>query len=311
MSPPLPRRTIVKAGVAAVGIISFAHPAWVHAWPSKPIRIIVSAPAGGLTDLLARVYGAYIAQAVGQPVVIENRTGAGGIVAAQAVKTAPADGYTLMFTISTTMIMNRALYKTLPYDPDKDFVLISSMSPGPLPLVAQTSTGATNRKEFAEHAKNNNVAYGTYGPGSYAHIAMVELNKHFGLSVEIVHYRGEAPMWQDFNAGVIQAASGSYQGSSNVLQTGTGRAIAIWPKRSKKLPNVATFLEQGVNSKVFHLRGFVCLVGPAGMPQEIVERLSALMVEGGKSERVQKLLDTFGIDEAAEGHVAFKKLYDE
>lgn len=311
MSSNVTRRAAIKAGVATVGAIAFARPVWAQAWPSKPIRIIVSSPAAGLTDLLARAYGEYISQALGQSVVIENRTGAGGIIGAQALKTAPADGYTLMFTISTTMIMNRALYKNLPYDPDKDFVLISSMSPGPLPFVAHQSTGATNLGEFAEHARRNAVTYGTYAAGSYAHIAMVELNKHFGINVEIVHYRGESPMWQDFNAGIIQAASGSYNGSSNVLRTGIGRAIAMWPKRSKKLPAVATFLEQGVSSKVFHLKGFICLVGPAGMPDEIVERLSALMVEGGKSRRVQKLLDTFGIDEAAEGRAAFRKLYDQ
>ena len=155
--------------------------------------------------------------------VVENKPGAGGSIAAQAVKAAPADGYTLMFTISTTMIMNRVLYKNLPYDADKDFVLISSMSAGHLPLVASKATGATNLKEFVEYARKNKVSIGTYAAGSYSHIAVAELNKHFGLQMEAVHYRGEAPMWQDLAAGVIQAASGSYAAASNVLQSGAGR----------------------------------------------------------------------------------------
>ena len=117
-------------------------------------------------------------------------------------------------------------------------------------------------------------------------------------------------MWQDFNAGVIQAGSGSYQGASNVLQSGVGIAVANWPKRSKKLPDVPSFKELGMTSKVFDLEGFVCLVGPVGMPQAAVEKLSALMVEGGRSERVRKLLDTFGVDESAVGHVDFRKLYE-
>ena len=116
--------------------------------------------------------------------------------------------------------------------------------------------------------------------------------------MEAVHYRGEAPMWQDLAAGVIQAASGSYAAASNVLQSGAGKAIAVpQTRRMGKLPDVATFLEQGVTSKAFQLKGFICLVGPAGLAPDIVARLSALMVEGGKSERIQKLLDTFGVDE--------------
>jgi tripartite-type tricarboxylate transporter receptor subunit TctC len=280
-----------------------------QAWPSKPIRIVVGYPAGGLTDLFARAYGDYVSQKVGQPVVVENKPGAGGTVAAQAVKSAPADGYTLMFTISTTMIMNRVLYKSLPYDPDKDFVLISSMSAGHLPLVASKATGATNLNEFVAYARKNKVSIGTYAAGSYAHIAVAELNKHFALQMEAVHYRGEAPMWQDLAAGVIQAASGSYAAASSVLQSGAGRPIAVpQNKRMNKLPDVATFLEQGVTSRAFQLQGFICLVGPTGMPQEIVQRVSDLMVEGGKSERVRKLLDTFGVDDSAVGHQDFKKL---
>ena len=135
--------------------------------------------SGGRADrpvraCLRRVLG----QRLGQPVVVENKPGAGGSIAAQAVKAAPADGYTLMFTISTTMIMNRVLYKNLPYDADKDFVLISSMSAGHLPLVASKATGAANLQEFVEYARKNKVSIGTYAAGSYSHIAVAELNKH-------------------------------------------------------------------------------------------------------------------------------------
>jgi len=312
MSSKITRRTVVKSGIATAAALPLAGTAWAQAWPAKPIRVIVGYPAGGLTDLFARAYGEYVGQKLGQPLVVENRPGAGGTVAAQAVKAAPADGYTLMFTITTTMVMNRVLYKSLPYDADKDFVLISSMFAGHLPFVAAKATGATNLAEFAEYARKNRVSAGTYAAGSYAHMAIAEINKHFGLQMEAVHYRGEAPMWQDMAAGVIQAATASYAGASNVLQSGAGRAIAV-PQmtRMRKLPDVATFHEQGVNSRLFTLKGYICAVGPAGMPQEIVQRLSDLMVEGGKSERVQKLLDTFGIDESAVGQLEFRRLYDQ
>ena len=136
MSSRITRRTVIKTGIATAAAMPIAGAAWAQAWPAKPIKIVVGYPAGGLTDLFARAYGEYLGQRLGQPVVVENKPGAGGSIAAQAVKAAPADGYTLMFTISTTMIMNRVLYKNLPYDADKDFVLISSMSAGHLPLVA-------------------------------------------------------------------------------------------------------------------------------------------------------------------------------
>jgi tripartite-type tricarboxylate transporter receptor subunit TctC len=263
-----------------------------------------------MPDLFARAYGEYLSRNLGQAVVVENKPGAGGALAAQAVKASPADGYTLLFAISTTMIMNRVLYRNLGYDPDKDFVLISTMSPGSLVFVAHKSTGATNVKEFVEYARRSKTSVGTYGAGSGAHIMVAELNRQFGLRIEAVHYRGAPPAFQDLNAGVIQAAVSDYNLTVNSLQSGTGRAIAVWPRRSSKLPNVPTFLEQGVTSRMFGLRGYMCLAGPSAMPQEIVERLSALMVEGGKIERVQRLLDTMGIDEAAEGYVEARRLHE-
>ncbi len=312
MSKYASRRRFLGGLAAAASPLVIGRPAHAQAWPSKPIRIIVGYPAGGLTDMFARAYGEYISQKVGQPVVVENRSGASGSLAAGAVKQAAPDGYTLMFTISTTMLMNRVLYKSLPYDADKDFVLISSMSAGHLPLIVHKSLGVTNLAEFVDYARKNKVSLGTYAAGSYSHIAVAELNKFYGLQMEAVHYRGEAPMWQDLMAGAIQGGSGSVAAANAVLQAGVGVPIAVpQTKRMSKLPNVATYLEQGVTSKAFQLSGFICLVGPVGMPQDIVNRLSDLMVEGGKSERVQKILTTFGIDDSAVGHEAFKKLYAE
>jgi len=308
-----PNRRTILAGFAAAGApLLLGNNARAQTWPNKPIKIIVGYAAGGLTDLFARAYGEHLSNRLGQQVVVENRTGASGSLAAQAVKNSPPDGYTLMFTISTTMIMNKVLYKTLPYDPDKDFVLISSMSAGHLPLVVNKNLGVTNLKEFVEYARKNKVSVGTYGAGSYSHIAVAELNRIFGLQMEAVHYRGEALMWQDVGAGVIAGGSGSVAAAASVLQSGIGVPIAVpQTKRMRILPNVATFQEQGVPDKAFQLKGFICIVGPAGMPPELVQRLSDLMVEGGRSERVQKILTTFGIDEAAVSHQEFRKLVDE
>ena len=246
------RRTFTRTGLATAAALPFTGArSWAQAWPSKPIKIVCGFPAGATVDLFARAYGEYLSQKLGQPVVVENKPGAGGSLAAQAVKASPADGHTLMFALTATMVQNRVLYKNLPYDPDKDFVLISTMSAGSLVCAAHKSTGATNVKEFVEYARRSKTNAGTWGAGTAAHIVITELNKKFGLQIEAVHYRGGSSIWQDFNAGVIQAAMGSTFDATNSLQTGTGRAIAVWPRRSRKLPDVPTFAEQGVDSRCF------------------------------------------------------------
>ena len=301
------RREALRYGAAAT-LSSLAAPALADPWPSKPIRIVCGYPVGGLTDIFARAYGEGIAQMTGQPVVVENKTGASGAIAAEQVKAAPADGYTLMWTISTTLIMNKVLFKKLPYDPDKDFVPISWMDAGHLPTILHKSVPAAGLNDFAQYARNHKVSLGTYGAGSYSHVAVAALNRHFGLNMEAVHYRGEGPMWVDVGSGAIQGGSGSVAAASSVLQSGSGRAIAVPTKvRMKKLPDVPTFLEQGVTDVAFQVRGCIALVGPVAMPKEIVLKLSSMMVELGKSDRIQKILATFGIDMAAQDHVYFEK----
>ncbi len=313
MARSISRRRILKGGalVAASSVTTFSI-ARAQAWPSKPIRIICAFPAGGLTDAFSRAYGDYIQEKTGQTVIVENKTGAGGGVAAQALKATPPDGHTLMCTVSSTLLGNRVLYKNLPYDPDKDFSFISLHPSGQLPLVVHKDTGAKSIADFAAYAKANKVSGGSYSPGSFAHIALDQLNKHFGTTFPVVNYRGEAPMWQDMAAGVLQIANGSYQAAQSVLQSGVGVPIAVpTKKRMKALPNVPTFFEQGITAPVFQLLSWICMLGPAGMPEELVAKISNMIVEGGKSEKVRRLLDTFAIDEAAMDYKALRKYYAE
>src|SRR4029450_8394094 len=212
------RRELLRYGSAAAAAAALPAPSLAQAWPSKPIKIICGYPAGGLTDTFARAYGEAISQKTGQPVHVENKAGASGAIAAEQVKSAPPDGHTLMWTISTTMIMNKVLFKKLPYDPDKDFVLISWMNAGHLPTIVAKNVPAANLKEFVDWAKGRKVSMGTYGAGSYSHVVVETLNRLYGLTMEAVHYRGEAPMWQDVASGSVQAGSGSYAAASSVLQ---------------------------------------------------------------------------------------------
>jgi tripartite-type tricarboxylate transporter receptor subunit TctC len=305
-------RTSARIWAAAIACLTLAasETAWAEAWPTRAIRIVVSTPAGGITDAFARAYGDYISQKLGQPVIVENKTGASGALAAQSVKDSPADGYTLMYTISSTLLGNRLLLKSLAYDPDKDFTIVAVTPSGHLPLVVHSATNAKTIEEFVAYARGNKVTAGSYGIGSFAHIAIAELNRQFGLDISIVHYRGEAPMWQDLAAGVIQAAVGSYQAALPVLDTGIGRPIAVpTPVRMKKLPETKTFAEQGVTGNAFQLISFTALVAPAAMPADRIDMLAKLMVEGGKTERVQKLLDAFGVDSPAMDRASSLALY--
>ncbi len=303
------RRDLIRIGASATAVLPFVA-ARAEAWPARTIKIIVSTPPGGITDAFARVYGDFISTKLGQPVIVENKPGSSGIVAAQHVKTAAPDGYTLLYTISSTLLGSRIVFKSLPYDADKDFALVSITPSGHLPVIANTSTGATNLQSFVEYARKNKTSAGSYGAGSFAHIVAARLKQDFDLDMAIVQYRGEAPMWQDFLAGSIQLATGSYQAAIPALETGKGRAIGVpTTLRVKKLPDVPTFLEQGYQAKVFQLTTWTALLGPAAMPSEIVERLSALMVEAGSSERVRKTLDIFGIDDAAIDVATFRKIY--
>jgi tripartite-type tricarboxylate transporter receptor subunit TctC len=311
MTRGMDRRRFI-AGAAGTSVVLAAPAVHAQAWPNKPIRVVVTFPAGGLTDTWGRVYSDYISQKVGQPVVVENKTGASGAIGAEFVSKAAPDGYTLMFTISTTMVMNKVLFKALPYNPDKDFVPIAFFSAGHLPMIVHKGVPAKNLKEFVAFARNNKVSFGTYGAGSYSHVAVAELNRVFGLSIEAVHYRGEAPMWADVGSGAIHGGSGSYAAAAAVLQAGNGRAIAVpTTTRMKKLPDVGTFLEQGVDAKAYQIQGWIGMFAPTGTPEAIVERLSTLCVEGGTSPRVQQLLDTFGIDDPARDRHYMKKIIDE
>lgn len=311
MAIRLTRRTLLRAGAASATLPFVGAPAIGQgAWPNKPIRVVVSYPPGGATDIFARAYGDYISKQIGQPVVVENKAGAGGTVGAVEVKRAPADGYTILFTISTTMIMNRLLIKDIPYDADKDFVIVSIMPAGSLPFVVGEKTGAKTFAEFIAYAKKaEKVNIGTYGAGSYAHMAIVEMNKAYGLKMEAVHYRGEAPMWTDLAGGFIDGAHGSYGAALSVLQSGRGTAVAVSRKRMSTLPDVPSFAELGAKPRLFQLTGFQCCAVPMGTPPEIIQKLSKLLVAGGKSERIQTLMKSFGVDDTAMTFEDTQKLY--
>ena len=302
------RRQILQAGVASVLIPASARAA--PQWPERNIKILVGFAPGGQIDIFARTYGEFIGKQTGVSVVIENKPGALGSLAATEVKRAAADGHTLLFNTSGAMTVNRVLIKDLAYDTDRDFELVAAMPTGGLPLFVSSKLGIKTLGEFVQYAKSaSRASLGTFGVGSPPHLTIIELNKQYDLKIEPVHYRGEAPMFTDILGQVIDGGIGSYIGAQPVIQSGSGIPIAVSRKRLTTLPDVKTFKEQGANSPLFELTTYQCCAVPKGTPKSVVERLSSLLVQAGKSDRAIEMFKTYGIDEGAMGMEATQALY--
>lgn len=303
------RRRILQAGAASVLFPASAEAA--PQWPERNIKIIVGFAPGGQTDIFARTYGEFIGKQTGVSVVIENKPGALGSLAATEVKRAPADGHTLLFNTSGAMTVNRVLIKDLAYDTDRDFDLVAAMPTGGLPLFVSSKLNIKTLAEFVQYAKSaDRVSLGTFGVGSPPHLSIIELNKQYGLKIEPVHYRGEAPMFTDMLGQVIDGGIGTFIGAQPVLQGGACVPIAVPRKRLTTLPDVKTFKEQGATSSLFELTTYQCCAVPKGTPKSVVDRLSSLLVQAGKSEKATEMFKTYGIDEGALGLQATQALYD-
>ena len=282
------------AGSAGLAITSIGKSNAQSAWPTRPIRLVVPYPAGGQTDGIARAFGDYLARQIGKPVVIENKAGAGGTIGVTDVKRADPDGHTILCTISSSLIQNRVTVKDLPYDPEKDFVYISMVSGTGGPVVAAKKTGATNLREFIDYARRvKSLNWGSYGVGSTPHVLIETLGKQYGIKFEVVQYRGEAPMWNDIAAQILDGAAGSYAAAAPVIQAGTGILIGVTGDRLPPHAETPTMVEQGATGDFYGTRAFTTFAVPTGTPQDIVERLSATFMQAGSDARVKQVLANF------------------
>ena len=294
------RRRFIAAGTAAAAMpfLSRRAPAQA-AWPSRQLRMICSYPAGGQTDLLARAFGDFIARQVGQTVVIENKAGASGSIGAAEVARSEPDGHTILCSISTTYVMNRVMMKNPGYDMDKDLTLVSVIPGAGLLLIASPKSGVTTLDEFVAFARRSGkVNFGTYSAGSSPHMTINELNRQYGLKIEPIHYRGEAPMWTGLMDGTLDVAMGSYTAAQSVLQTNNGVVFAVHSKKVDAIPDIKTLPEQGATSKFFTVSGFSGWALPKAVPQPIVDRLSELCVAANSDPKVKEILRTFALEPA-------------
>ena len=300
MPTRMDRRYFITAATAAVAAPFLFRGASAQAgWPSRNIRMVCSYPAGGQTDLLARAFGDYISRQVGRTVVIENKAGASGAIGAAEVARAEPDGHTILCSISTTYVMNRAMIKNPGYDMDKDLTLVSIIPGAGLLLVARPNLNIKSLGDFVAFAKKSGkVNFGTYSAGSAPHMTIHELNKQYGLSIEPVHYRGEAPMWTGLAEGTLDVAMGSYTAAQSVLGSNNGVVFAVHSKKVAAIPDMKTLPEQGATSKFFTVSGFTGWALPKATPQPIVERLAELCVAANNDPKVKEVLATFVLEPA-------------
>ena len=291
------RRRLIAAGAGVLAAPAFASSSWAQgAFPSKPIRIVVPYPAGGQTDGIARTFGEVLSRKLGQPVVIDNKGGAGGVIGGAEVKRAPPDGYTILCTISSALIQNRVTIKDLPYDPEKDFTYLTMTTSTGGPVLAAEKTGATNLKQFVEWAqKRDKVNWGSYGIGSTPHVLIATMAKQYGLKVEVVQYRGEAAMFADLAAQVLDGASGSPAAAAPVISTGKGKVIAVVGDRLPAYPEIPTMTEQGAVGGAYETRAFAAFAVPSATPKDIVKKLSDTLIEAGDDPKVKELLKNYMI----------------
>ncbi len=279
MHSRLIRFIIAATGTILLGTVS-SPAAWAQAYPSKPIRIIVPAAAGGITDILGRAVGQKLSEQIGQPVVIDNKPGANGIIGMEAAAKAAPDGHTLVVGYTATLAINPGLYSKLPYDPVKDFAPITPALSLSLVLIAHPSVPAKNLKELIAlgKAKPGQLNYGTAGIGATGHLAMELFKTLTGADFTHVPYKGNAPAYTDLLAGQVQLMFADVPGSLGYIKANRVHAFAITsPKRSPMIPDIPTVTEAGLTG--FEPNIVFGFLAPAGTPKDIVTRLNTEIIK--------------------------------
>ena len=294
MRPPTRLLAALSAGFAALAIP--VPPAVGQTYPTKAIRIVVPFPAGGTSDILSRAVGQKLTEEWKQPVIIDNRPGASANIGAEIVVKSPPDGYTLLCA-STIHTINPSLYSKLAYDPVRDFTPITLIAATSQVLAVHPSVPVKTMKEFIAYAKKRpgQLHYSSAGNGSQPHLTAEMFKARTGIDIVHVPYKGAPPAMTDLLAGHVALTFATSPSAVPHVKSGRLRALAVsTAKRISALPEVPTIDESGV--KGFEASGANGLVGPAGMPAAIVERLNAAVVRIVKEPAMSKHLSDQGAE---------------
>lgn len=298
--------------VAALVIALSAFAADAQTYPAKPVRVLVGFAPGGSTDLTARIYAQELNKLWPTQVVVDNRPGASGMIAAELTAKAPPDGYTWLVSPQTSTVVAPLIYKKVGYDPAKDFAPIAVIGSTPQLLVIHPSLPPTNFREFAAFVKTNakNLSYGSGGFGSTPHMAGELLNTSLKVRVSHVPYKGENPGLVDLLGGQIPFMFSNFPVAFPHVQAGKLRALAITSlKRSPLAPEFPTVAESGIPG--FDTATWSGLYVPAATPRDVVRRINGDVVKIANAPEFRKRMLAQGIDQSdadtPEKHSAFMK----
>jgi len=273
------RRALAAAAMLALGGSALAQ----DTWPSKPVRMIVPFAPGGSTDVVARMVGQRLSVLWGQPVVVENRAGAGGNVGADVVAKAPGDGYMLLMA-SGSVTINPALYKKMPFDTKKDLLPITNVAQGPMLVVVQDASPHKSLKDLiaAAKARPGTINFASAGVGSQVHLAGENFADAAGVDIQHVPYKGEALGYNDLIAGQVQMMVGNFAAASALVGPNRLRPLAVTSRqRMPQMPEVPTAHEAGLPN--FENIGWFGLFAPAGTPAAVIQKVqrdvAAVMAE--------------------------------
>ena len=272
---PISRRGLLRA-LGSVSVLAMFSRRAYAAWPERPIRLIVPFAPGGNADIVARLVGGRMSEARGQPVVVENRAGAGGSLGAELVARAAPDGYTLLTGSNGPLTVNPFVQAKLGYDPLKDFAPIGLTSQVPHALIVHAAVPARSLQELIALSRQQQVGVGTAGIGSATHLTLERFNAQTGAKLLHVPYRGGGALLPDLVAGTIQGAMTEFSSALPHHRGGKARFVGIASaKRSPLAPEVATMDEGGV--KDFAAASYIGILAPSGTPQDVVARLQAAL----------------------------------
>jgi tripartite-type tricarboxylate transporter receptor subunit TctC len=279
---------------------------WAQGYPSKPVRVIVTFPPGGTPDIYGRIMSAELGRIWGQPVVVENRTGAGGTIGTDFVAKSPPDGYTLLFAADATLTLAPWLYTKLPYDPVKDFTPIINVTAGPFVLLAHPSFKANNVREFIElaRAQPGKIPYASSGAGTQQHLSMETVRAMAGIDVLHIPYKGFGQGLTDVLANQVPLIFGGITASISLIRGGKVKGLGVTsPQRAKALPEIASFAESGLPG--FDIQAWYGFVGPAGLPRDVVRKIHADALTVIQRPDFQERLAKDGIEPVATSSEAF------
>lgn len=282
------RDFLYSAGMAGAAI-AFPTLGWAQDYPRQPVKLNVGFSAGGLTDVLARLTATSLGEKIGQPVIIENRTGAAGNLATEYVSKAPADGYNLLFSSVGQIVVSPHTYTDMRVNPKTDLTHISMIGEGDLILTVNTQVQAQTIQEFIALAKKEQgkLFFGDSGAGGNLHLYMEYFNMLAGVKMTGVHYRGTAQLMPDFLSNQVQMSLNAYPAIEAYIQQGKLRPLmVIGRQREAKLPNVPTCAEVGLKPLEVCTNWFG-LHGPRGLPDPIREKVRNALVEALKLDAMK------------------------